>query len=732
MQIKCFRKILFVTSIACLFLIDGIAQPKLPIIQLSGTKASYTIGKYIAVLEDNTNTLTFEQVLQSNDKFKIPATKNLNFGFSDATYWLKFRLNKTDSLPDTWLINQDYPLIDQVVLYYKDAAGNWQNKRNGDQLPLYAKTPQYRTIVFTLNGLATNKIQTYYLKVKSSGTIQLPLYIQKTDYYHQQQVKTEMFYGIFVGILCLITITNIFLGFTFRQRVYFFYVLYITGCLLLYTSLSGHAYQYIWGNFPELNNPMMIISMGMFVTGLAFFVQDFIRIKHAFIKITLRVLAIVGMLLMVLSFVIPYNNIIRWAPLIAAITLLVTVVAGIYALLQKQAFAQYFVLAFAIYALGALIVILRAMGVFPVSFFATHAVEIANIIEIVFITFALSDRYRRDQIQNQKARSKAQREALHAQKQALSIQQEANENLESKVQTRTKELELKNEELLKISEELRENLETLNATQELVKYNANLVSQKNRRIQDSIKSALSIQRAILPNKDERNEILGEHYIIYRPKDVVSGDFYWIRQVGNKVMLAAVDCTGHGVPGAFMSLIGYNALEKIIVSEQNSCPADALNQLNEEIRKLFAKQKHFTSSGMDIVLIAMEKLPDGDTQLTFAGAKSDMFYIEPPYSTLKRLKGDNLYIGDLNKTDKQFENQVVTLKPNSMVYTGSDGLRDQNNVNRKRLGGERLQVVLQEHATLPLNEQKRALEEILDQYQRDTTQRDDILWMGIKV
>jgi serine phosphatase RsbU (regulator of sigma subunit) len=68
----------------------------------------------------------------------------------------------------------------------------------------------------------------------------------------------------------------------------------------------------------------------------------------------------------------------------------------------------------------------------------------------------------------------------------------------------------------------------------------------------------------------------------------------------------------------------------------------------------------------------------------------------------------------------------------MVYTGSDGLRDQNNVNRKRLGGERLQVVLQEHATLPLNEQKRALEEILDQYQRDTTQRDDILWMGIKV
>ena len=87
---------------------------------------------------------------------------------------------------------------------------------------------------------------------------------------------------------------------------------------------------------------------------------------------------------------------------------------------------------------------------------------------------------------------------------------------------------------------------------------------------------------------------------------------------------------------------------------------------------------------------------------------------------------------LNKTQKQFVNQELTLKKDSIIYTGSDGLRDQNNVNRKRLGGERLQVVLQEHATLPLNEQKRALEEILDQYQRNTTQRDDILWMGIKL
>ncbi|WP_299463314.1 7TM diverse intracellular signaling domain-containing protein [uncultured Microscilla sp.] len=732
MQNKWFIKVWFVASMVWLLLPESVAQPNLPVIKLSGTKPSYTIGKHTAVLEDKTNQLSFEQVRASKARFTLSSAKNLNLGFSDATYWLKFRVKKTDSLSNSWLINQDYPLIDQVILYYKDATGNWQNKRNGDMLPLYAKTLPYRTIVFPLNGLVTNKTYTFYLKVRSSGTIQLPLYIQKIDYYHQQQVRTEMFYGIFVGILFLITITNVFLGIIFRQRVYFFYVLYITGCLLLYTSLSGHTYQYIWGNLPEINNPMLIISMGMFITGLAFFVQDFIRIKNTLIKVTLKTLALVGVLLMVIAFVVPYNKIVRWATLVASLTLLVTLTAGIYALVRKQASARYFVLAFAIYALGALMVVFRAMGLLPVSFFATHAVEIANVIEIVLIAFALSDRYRREQIQNQKAKAQAQREALYAQKQALYIQKEANENLESKVQVRTSELELKNEELLKISEELRENLETLKATQELVKYNANLVSQKNRRIQDSIKSALSIQRAILLNKEERTHILGEHYIIYRPKDVVSGDFYWIKQIGNKVMLAAVDCTGHGVPGAFMSLIGYNALEKIIVGNQNTDPAQALNELHEEIRSLFAKQKHFTSSGMDIVLIALEKQPTGDTQLVFAGAKSDVYYIEPPYRSLHRLKGDNLYIGDLNKTQKKFANQSLILRKDSLVYTGSDGLRDQNNVNRKRFGGGRLQVVLQEHAMLPLNEQKRALEEILDQYQRDTTQRDDILWMGVKL
>ena len=389
-------------------------------------------------------------------------------------------------------------------------------------------------------------------------------------------------------------------------------------------------------------------------------------------------------------------------------------------------------LAFTIYALGAVVLTLKALGIFPISFFATYAAEIANVIEIILISFALSDRYKCEQLQYQEAKEQAQKETLQAQKKALQVQKDANENLEDKVRERTSELEVKNQKLVDISEELKGNVETLSATQELVKYNANLVLQKNRRIQGSIKSALGIQRAILPNKEERTRLLGEHYIIYRPKDVVSGDFYWMRKVNNKLVVAAVDCTGHGVPGAFMSLIGYNALEKIISGNKNTDPASALNELNGEIRKLFAKQKHFTNSGMDIVLITLESMPEGKTRLVFAGAKSCLYYIMPPHSTLNRIKGDNLFIGDLNKEERLFTNEEIILEKGSLIYTGSDGLRDQNDVNRKRLGMLRLETVLQENATLSMKEQKRALEETLDQHQRDTTQRDDILWMGIKL
>lgn len=712
-------------------LTQGMAQEQVPVVKLSASKPSYTLGKFLYYLEDKTNQLTFKEVLNAPQRFKKSTTKNLNFGFSKATYWLRCQVSQDKNAQFNWLLNQDYPLIDEVVFYYQDAQGNWQHKKNGDQMPIYKRSPQTRTIVFPLKLLLPNKVHTFYLKLKSGGTIQLPLYIQRSGYFHKEQTQTDMFYGIFIGILLLISINNIFLGFVFRKRSYFFYVLYIWGSMLLYTSLSGHTYQYVWGKFPYLTNPMIVLSMGCIIIGLTTFIKQFLNITQSILKPILNILSAIGGILAIFAFTIEYNKIISIATSIVALSILVALLTGIYAMLRREISAQYFVLAFAIYLMGVGAGLFRAWGVLPINFFTIHAVEIGNIVEIILIAFAINDRYKREQRQNLEAKENAQRETLKAQRKALAIQQEANENLEDKVKERTSALQETNEELLKMSEELRDKLEQLNATQELVKYNATLVSQKNRRIQDSIKAALSIQRAILPNKEERNKLLGEHYIIYRPKDIVSGDFYWTRQVGNKTVLAAVDCTGHGVPGAFMSLIGYNALEKIVIGNQITDPAIALQELNREISQLFSKQKHFTNSGMDIVLLVWEKTSGGKVKMVFSAAKSSLYYIMPPYGTLQRLKGDNLFIGELKKGQKQFTNQEVLLEKGSLIYTGSDGITDQNDVNRRRLGILRLQTMLQENATLPLKEQKRLLEEALDQHQRNTTQRDDILWLGVK-
>jgi serine phosphatase RsbU (regulator of sigma subunit) len=282
------------------------------------------------------------------------------------------------------------------------------------------------------------------------------------------------------------------------------------------------------------------------------------------------------------------------------------------------------------------------------------------------------------------------------------------------------------------NEELHQNQEEIMAQRDNIAQKNKELSVRDRQITSSIAAAKTIQQAILPYPEKLKHLLDDYFIIYHPKDVVSGDFYWLNEVDNKIILAAVDCTGHGVPGAFMSLIGNTVLDKIVRVWKILEPADILGRLHEDIRVMLRQTETLNNYGMDVAILIMEKLNNGQTRVHFSGARRPLYYLENEGIEIKELSGDRKSIGGLQNENKQFTNQEIVLDPGSILYVGSDGYVDQNDLKRKRFGEARFKELLLQIKDKPLSEQKLILENTLTAHMLNTQQRDDILLIGFKL
>jgi serine phosphatase RsbU (regulator of sigma subunit) len=253
------------------------------------------------------------------------------------------------------------------------------------------------------------------------------------------------------------------------------------------------------------------------------------------------------------------------------------------------------------------------------------------------------------------------------------------------------------------------------------------------KISSSIKSAYVIQQAILPYQEKMTELLHHYFILYKPKDIVSGDFWWLNNIDSKIFLATIDCTGHGVAGAFMTMIGNTLLDKIVRLRNIHNPAEILEVLHEEIQIVLRQKENKNNNGMDMSIVCLEHTSPTETRLTFAGAKHSIYYIEAgKENEIFELKGTRKAIGGQQNEETHFENKIITLSKGSWVYTGSDGLPDQNNTKRKRFGEQRIKEILIAQHTQPAPIQKEALEQALEAHMSETEQRDDILWIGFEI
>lgn len=258
------------------------------------------------------------------------------------------------------------------------------------------------------------------------------------------------------------------------------------------------------------------------------------------------------------------------------------------------------------------------------------------------------------------------------------------------------------------------------------------IHQKNVLITDSIDYAKTIQEAILPGDDQLTDCFQDHFILYKPKAIVSGDFYWIRKSGDIIFCAAADCTGHGVPGAFMSLLGYNILENIIQNYTHATPAEVLGKLNEEILNRFSKGsiQEDVKHAMDIALI---KVDTKKHCLQYAGAKNSVYMIRE--HELKEIKADKLSTGITARQQERvtYTNHVLELHEGDLLYLFSDGFPDQKGgPERKKFYYQPFKELLVSIHQLPLKEQREQLNATISEWTGNSEQIDDILVMGIRV
>ncbi len=263
-----------------------------------------------------------------------------------------------------------------------------------------------------------------------------------------------------------------------------------------------------------------------------------------------------------------------------------------------------------------------------------------------------------------------------------------------------------------------------------ISFQKNLIEAKQHDIISSINYAQRIQSAILTGEEVWNRISKKHFILYHPRDIVSGDFYWAYVLPNgRAVFALADCTGHGVPGGFMSMLGNSFLNELVVENKLFKADEILNRLREKvIHSLEQKGDTSQKDGMDLSLCVWNKM---DNTLEFAGANNGMYLVRK--GELMQFKGNKMPIGSYLDTNEKFTSQTVTLQPDDMLYLATDGFADQfGGAEGKKFKYKQLEELLIQVSTIEISEQKQQLDSTFVEWKNNYEQTDDMSLIGIKI
>lgn len=352
-------------------------------------------------------------------------------------------------------------------------------------------------------------------------------------------------------------------------------------------------------------------------------------------------------------------------------------------------------------------------------------IVLLSVAVVAFMTFRKSKERARINLQLQK------------QSQLIASKNELLEQQQKQILEINEGLKNKNDQIEQQSKELQEiHAETLAQRDNIAQKNEQLaevlaiVESKSTKIESSIRYALRIQTAMLPSREQLKETIPQHFIFFKPKDIVSGDFYWLHKTATYTFIAVVDCTGHGVPGALMSLVGDAYLNLLIVQKGMTSPADILIALDACVHKAL-KHNEKQSTNRDGMDISLARVNTQERSICFAGAHQPLYVVQK--SQLKIFKGSPCGVAGNDTSEKTFAEHHISCSEPTICYMSTDGFQDQfGGSENKKFGRQRLAALIQSAASLDLEDQQKLFEDTFDSWKQNSNQIDDVLCLGFWV
>jgi len=313
-----------------------------------------------------------------------------------------------------------------------------------------------------------------------------------------------------------------------------------------------------------------------------------------------------------------------------------------------------------------------------------------------------------------------------------------NRILEQKVHERTVEIQIQKQEilevnklLLEVNKLLKEHKDEMIMQRDMAAGQRDKIAEQRREIMDSIHYAEKIQKAIMPDQSRMSEIFDDHFVFFRPLNVVSGDYYWATRKGSKMVVVAADCTGHGVPGAFMSILGITLLNEIVLKREIDTASEILDELRENI-KFTLSQKGTAGEQRDGMDMALCIIDYEAMKLQYAGAYNPLYLVRN--SEMIEYKPNKMPVGIfVVDNENNFTNHRISLQPGDTLYLFSDGYIDQfGGEKNTKFKSKQFKQLLLKISSLPMNRQKQLLIESHEKWKGHSEQVDDILVIGIRI
>ena len=599
-------------------------------IDLKENIGKYSLGLGIEYFEDKSSSLLINDIIDNDtiiwekSKTEVPA-----FGFSNSSFWFKTNLQNLSN-ESIYILEVSYPPLRNIELYYFDNSTKTFIKRTaGSNYQFSNRDLKYYNHSFKLNIPKKSNLS-IVLKFSGNSSMVFPLTIWNYDSLLKQINNEKFIFGSFVGILMIMFFYNFFIFVSLRDKNYVFYLLYIVGITFAQLSQKGLGFEYIWFNYPFIENHALPFFVSLTIFSACLFTKYFLNIRFysKYLDIYLNGLSASNLIALILSFFISYKYSIKLSSLIAMFSVSQILMIGFYSLSKKYKPARFFLIAWSTMLIGMLFYGFRAFGLIPSNFISENGIWVGSVFEVTLLSLALADRI-----------NIMKKEKEIAQEEVISIQKNYTQSLERTVQERTSELEIER----------------------------NKLKSKNEIMEEDIALAKRIQLQLIPEPNPTDYI----YSLYKPMHEVGGDLYDFIQFrnSNKIGIFISDVSGHGVPAAFItSMIKTTILQS---GNRKDDPAELMNYINEVLQNQTAE--NFITAFYGIYE------PDNKS-LLYANAGHPQPYVITDDGVTQLPKGRNTALAMFTNSffaekNKTYQNFNVTLPAKSKLLLYTDGLTE---------------------------------------------------------